>query len=545
MKRFPIRWATRAAAAVVVLAALPGIAPGQEKPVIYARPGQRTARQEPQVSQGGIPLSLSQAISMALANNQDLEVTINAAESTRYELLSTQGIYDPLAQAFLQRAHTEQPATSVLVGAAVNTIDTSDARASISQLAPTGGIFTLGFAANKTTTNSTFATVNPSYTSNLQISLNQPLLRNFGPRPTNYLIYIARNTRDTAYEAFVRSVQATVNAVEQAYWDLVYAVQNLEVKKESLRIAQDLNRITKIKIDVGSLAPIEITQTEVGIATAEQDIILAEGLIGDAQDRLKRQLNVGQTLWNTPIVPTDQVRSEEVQIQVDEGVKTALSHRPEILSASYTVRSDRIRADFYGNQVLPALNLVGSYGNPGVGGTTIDPNTGAVLGAGDFTDAWHQTINRDFKNWSVGLNFSFPILNRSAKGLYGAAKYTLESDRALLTTTEQNVVVEVRAAARAIDTASRSIVAAVKGRELAEKNLDAAKKKYDNGMSTSFEVTQIQRDLSAARTTEQQALAVYRKALAAYHFATADILEWKGIQVEGLPETSTGVTAER
>ena len=109
---------------------------------------------------------------------------------------------------------------------------------------------------------------------------------------------------------------------------------------------------------------------------------------------------------------------------------------------------------------------------------------------------------------------------------------------------------DVRSAARAIDTASRSIVAASKGRELAEKNLDAVKKKYDNGMSTSFEVTQIQRDLSVARTSELQALVIYRKAIAAYHFATADILDWKGVQVEGLPETTlpvtgTGITAER
>ena len=118
------------------------------------------------------------------------------------------------------------------------------------------------------------------------------------------------------------------------------------------------------------------------------------------------------------------------------------------------------------------------------------------------------------------------------------AKYLWESDKATLTTTEQNVVVEVRAAARAIDTARRSIVATGKGRELAERNLDAGKKKFDNGMATSFEVTQIQRDLSVARTLELQALAIYRKALASYHFATSDILDWKGVQIEGLPETT-------
>jgi outer membrane protein TolC len=549
MKSFRNRWTALPAAAAIGLAALSPAAVGQERPVVSARSGQRSAREMPAPTQGCIPLSLDQAIGLALANNQDLNVTVNAAESTRFSLFQTQGIFDPLVSASVSRSHTEQPATSTLVGANVNTSDFTDARAQVSQLAPTGGTFTLGFAGNKTTTNSTFSFVNPSYSSGLTLSMNQPLLRSFGSRTTTWLIRIARNTRDSSYQDFVRSVQTTVNAVEQSYWDLVYALQNLEVKKESLRIAQDLNRITRIKIDVGSLAPIEITQTEVGIATAEQDIITAEGLIGDSQDRLTRLLNVEPVRWSaTPIVPTDQVRGEDVQIQLEEGTKTALARRPEILSLAYFVDSDEIRYDYYKNQVLPGLNLTASYGNPGIGGTTHDPTTGAILSTGDFGDAFRQVIDRKFKNWSVGLNFSYPILNRAARGSYGAARYLWESDKARLTTTQQNVVVEVRAAARAIDTARRSIAAASKGRELAEKNLDAVKKKYDNGMSTSFEVTQIQRDLSAARTNELQALTIYRKALAAYHFATADILDWKGVQVEGLPATTpppfTGITAE-
>jgi outer membrane protein TolC len=538
MKRFPNRWTARAAAVAIGLQALTAAAPGQERPVISARPGQRTARELPAATEAGVPLSLNQAIGLALANNQDLNVTINAAESTRFSLFQTLGIYDPLVNASLSRSHVEQPATSALSGAAVNTTDSTDARVQVSQLAPTGGVVALGFTGNRTTNNSSFNFVNPSYASGLTLSLNQPLLRNFGRKATNWLIYIARNTQDSSYQTFVRSAQSVVNNVEQAYWDLVYALQNLEVKKESLRIAQDLNRITKIKIDVGSLAPIEITQTEVGIATAEQDIITAEGLIGDAQDRLQRVLNVDPTRWFASVVPTDQVRGEEVKIALDEGVKTALSRRPEILQAALLVDTDRIRYDYYGNEVKPGLNLVASYGNPGIGGTTHDPTTGAILSTGNFGDAFQQVIDRKFKNWSIGLNFSYPILNRSARGYYGAAKYAWESDKAGLTTAEQNVVVEVRAAARAIDTASRSIVAAQKGRELAEKNLDAGKKKFDNGMATSFEVTQIQRDLSVARTAELQALTVYRKALAAYHFATSDILDWKGVQIEGLPEST-------
>jgi len=549
MKRFANLWSARAAAAVLGFLALAGSAPGQEQPVISARPGERTARPLPPASQGGIRLSLQDAVGLAVANNQDLYVSVSAAEATRFSLFQTQGIFDPLLQAAITRSHSETPASSTLTGALVNKINTTDFSGSLQQLAPTGGLFTLGLTGRNQRTNSTFAVVNPSKVGNLTFSFTQPLLRSFGYAQTTWLIRITRNSRDATYLDFVRSVQTTVNAVEQAYWDLVYSLQNLEVKKESLRIAQDLNRITRIKIDVGSLAPIDIYQTDFGIATAEQDIITAEGLIGDAQDRLKRLINFDVGQWSTPIVPTDQVRGEEVRIDLSDGIKAALTRRPEIVREAYAVDSDRIRYEYWSGQILPSLNLVGSYGAVGLAGdffsTQLDPTdpTGqkvirVLQDSRPFSDAYSDVFHNRNKNWSIGINLSYPIFNRAARGARGAAKYTWESSKALLTTTEQNVVVEVRAAARAIETARRSILAAQKGRELAEKNLDAEKKKFDNGMTTSFQVTQIQRDLSAARTNELQALAVYRKALASYHYAIADSLDWKGIRIQGIPETS-------
>lgn len=537
MSRFPISRRGRLALVAAGLLALSPAASGEQARVVSARAGQRTAQPFPAPADGVIRLSLDNAIGLALANNQDLNVTVNAAEASRYNLIASEGIFDPVLGAFADRNHQEQPSTNQLAGAAVSVQDTYNFGAQVQQLAPTGGTFTLGTSGGRFSTNSQFYNVNPSFNAGLSLSMNQPLLRNFGPTATKWLIYIAKNSRDASYQQYLRSVQSTVNSVEQAYWDLAYTLQNLEVKKESLRIAQELERITKIKIDVGSLAPIDITQTEVGVALAEQDIITAEGLIGDALDRLRRQINIDPTLGNVPIVPTDQVRGEPVTIQLPEATRMALERRPEVVAQAYAVESDRVRLAYWSNQTLPGLNLTGSYGNIGQTGTILDEN-GNVIAVNGLGDAYHQVVNRDFKTWSIGLNFSYPILNRYAKGQRGAAQFSLESSRATLTTTQQNVVVEVRAAARAIDTAARQIVAAQKGRELAEKNLDAEKKKFDNGMSTTFQVNQIQRDLSAARTTELQALVIYRKAVAAYHYAVADILDWKKIGVEGMPETT-------
>src|SRR6266545_2214747 len=539
MKRFP---RVRVARAVLLAAGALGAAlhaVAQNAGVISARPGERTARALPESGAEGMRLSLDEAVALAIANNQDLNVSVDTAEANRYALFSNMGIFDPLAEASLVRSHSEQPAASQLSGAEVNKSDTTDFSTRVTQLAPTGGTFSLGFTGNRTATNSTFFFVNPSYDSGLTLSFTQPLLRNFGRDTTTWLIRTSRNDRDSSYQTFVRSVQGTVNAVEQAYWDLVYALKNLEVKKEARSLAADLNRITKIKIDVGSLAPIDIVQTEVGIATAEEQIIIAEGLIGDAQDRLKRLLNFDPAKYSVPIVPTDEVRAEPTSVPVDEGIKRALTRRPEILATQYSVDSERIRYEYWRNQTRPALDLIGSYGYSGLGGTTtIRDSVGNVVSrtSGDFGDAFQQIIDREFKNWSIGLQFSYPILNRRARGQRGAALYTWEAGKAGLNALEQNVLLEVRSAARNIETSRRSIAAAQKSRELAERNLDAERKKYENGMTTSFQVLQITNDLSIARTNELQALAVYRKALSAYHYAVADILEWKGIRIEDLPE---------
>ena len=539
MKRFPKFRAVRAALAAAVLSGIAAAALAQTGPAISSRPGERTPRPLPPVSgTEGIRLTLDEAVALAVANNQDLNVSVNAAEASRYILLSNMGIFDPLAEASFLRSHAEEPATSQLVGADVSQSDTTNILARVTQLAPTGGTYSLGFDARRSKTNSTFFFVNPSWTSGLTLSVNQPLLRNFGRDATTWQIRIARNSRDSSYQGFVRSVQTAVNLTELAYWDLVYAIRNLAVKQEALTVAQDLNRITRIKIDVGSLAPIDITQTEVGIATAEQDIIIAESLIGDAQDRLKRLLSVSPDQWTIPIIPTDEVHTDQPGVDLEQGIAMAFARRPEIITAQYNVDSDRIRYEFWRNQTRPQLDLVGTYGTSGIGGTTtIRDEQGNIISreTGGFGDAFQQVLDRDFKNWSIGLNFSYPILNRRARGQRGAALYTWESNKAQLNSIEQNVLLEVRTAARDIETAKRSIAAAQKSRELAERNLDAERKKFENGMTTSFQVNQIQNDLSAARSAELQALAVYRKALSAYHYATADILDWKGIQIEDLP----------
>jgi len=517
---------------------------------VNAQPGPRNTASMPAPQQDGIHLTLNDAIQIALQNNQDLNVSVNAAQASQFALFQNTGIYDPLVTANSFRAHNDAPTSTALAGAEVLRQDTVDAALGISQLTPWGGTATFGLVGNRTLSNSSFSNINPALTAGLSLGISQPLLRNFGTRATNILIDTSRNTRDAAYQTFVRSVQVTIDTVEQAYWDLVYARANLAVKQEAVGIATELNRITRIKIDVGSLAPIDIVQTEVGIATAEQDVINAEGVLGVAEDQLRRTLNFeATTTTTTPIIATDEIRVERQPYDLAAGLTGALEHRPEIVAQNFVVSSDQMRYDYWENQTLPQLDLVAGYGKAGLSGKTFltDPNgqlvqPPQVLSNTNWFNAADQLFSDNFKNWRVGFVFSYPIFNRAARGARGVAEFNLETEKANLTVLEQNVVQNVRNAHRVIDTASRQIDAAAKGRELAERNLDAARKKYDNGMTTSFEVSQIQVQLSDAQSRELNALAIYRKAVSAYHSAIADILDWKGVKIDNIPVGDTGIS---
>ncbi len=541
------RGACAAAAAGLLIATTAALSAQTAGAVVNAQPGQRQPLAVPPPGAEGLPLSLEQAIRIALANNQDLNVSVNASESSQFFLFQNMGIYDPLLTTNVLRSHTDQPTSSNLAGAEVLKNDNWDADIGLNQLTPWGGSVRFGLSGSRLLTNNSFANVNPALPSALSLSLSQPLLRNFGRLPTEINIWIARNSRDASYQTLVRSVQTVINSVEQSYWDLVYARANLKVKVEARDVALELNRITKIKIDVGSLAPIDVVQTEVGVATAEQDIINADAVVGLAEDQLRRDLNYeADTPTTNHIVPTDELKVERRPYDLAEGVRTALSRRPEIVAQNYNVATNTLRYDYWKNQTMPQLDLVAGYGKNGLSGTFFDTsvNPPAVTGRGNWWDSADQLFSENFKNWRVGLVFSYPILNRAARGARGVAQYDLETSKASLTVLEQDIVLNVRNAHRAIVTGSRQIDAAAKGQELAERNLDAARKKYDNGMTTSFEVSQIQNQLSDAQSKYLNALALYRKAVAAYHQAIADILDWKNVKIEGMPEMTPPPTVE-
>lgn len=478
-------------------------------------------------------LSLGDAIKATAENNLGIQLQHYDYLMSGEQLTGQYGYYDWLVTGRAGLSSAVRPSASTFNGGTTRTIDLN---AGIAQNLPTGGNYSFGFNNSRTST-STFGTIiNPSYGSNFNFAFNQPLLRNFGVDITNRNILIARNSLGINRELFRTVLINTASSVEQAYLDLVYSRQFVDVVRESVFLARDQSRITQIRIDVGASAPLDILQPRVQIATTEEALIAAVADVRSAEDRLRALMNLPQTDWDRPIIPTDNVSFTPLAINVDQAVTRAYELRPEVKEDILNTDIKKIQYLFARNQVLPRVDLDVAYGAAGVAGRAlaVDPFTGEPtnLQSTNYGNALNQIVSGDFPSWSVGVNVGVNLLNIGPRAERRRAKLDLERSQTQQEQTRQNIAVEVRSAVRAIDTASKEITASRTAREAAEQNLDAERKRYENGMTTNFQVLQIQQQLSDSRARELQALVNYNKSIAEYHRAVGDLLEARSISID-------------
>jgi outer membrane protein TolC len=289
--------------------------------------------------------------------------------------------------------------------------------------------------------------------------------------------------------------------------------------------------MNRVRVDVGTLAPLELVQSEVGIATREEEIILADATVAQAEDDLRRLMHIEPgPLWDVHIVPTTAAEREPTEIDLDAAIAIALERRPEVRNQQ--LRNDilDLESRFFRNQLRPRLDVTARYGYNGIGGDLRDPETGAVVSPGGLSDAVDQLSDRLFDGWRIDLVFGYPLQNRTARARKAIADLDLEQGRQELTELEENIAMEVRTAVRGVRTTLQQIESTGASRVLAERNLEAERKRYENGLSTSFQVLEIQEDLSAARSREVTAIASFRRALAEYWRATGRIMEVAGVE---------------
>ncbi|MGH8673118.1 MAG: TolC family protein, partial [Burkholderiales bacterium] len=482
-------------------------------------------------------------------------------EQRKQDEIGARGFFDTTAFAQFNRDKENKAPTNFL-GTSSSQFDRYTT--GVSQEFTSGASATLTFNNTRSDLTALFPIAfNPSYNASVGVSFTQPLLRNFGRTVSMSGIRIARNGVQGSELEFHRTVMNTLKEVTDAYWDLAAAISGYRVAVQSLDLAKDLLRLNRAKVEVGTLAPIEITQAEAGVASREESVIVAESAIATAEDQLRRLLNVpkGSDLWTRPIHPTDEPPFESVTVDSEAEIATALSRRPDLERQRIELKSLEIQTAADRNGVRPQLDLTGSYGLAGTAGdqrfnkidtdgdgipdcdtsdstcfgSAVDRNgdgiEDVIFEAGTISDAWRQIRDRDLVSWSAGLNFSFPIANRAAKARSARSRIALDQGRLSLQNLERGVEIEVRNAVRQVQTNVKRVQAARVNLDLQRKKLEAEQKRFQYGMTTSFQVLEFQKDLREAESSEIRAILDYNKSLSALANATGTILEKQGIEV--------------
>ena len=529
--------------AVVCLLAATSLAAQTPTPKVVVRPTPTTEPATAQVTADtdqdlnnprALKLSLDDALQTSVKGNIGIQLERYSYLEAGQSLRGSYGIFDWLATADVERQSSQSPTVSQFLATGSRA---TIANVGVQQLIPTGGTYQIGFNNSRGTQSGGGTIVNPAYRSSLGLGFNQPLMRNFGMDVTRRGITIARNTLGINREVFRGALMDVAVTTEQAYFDLVYARQFVDVVKEALFLARDQSRITQIRIDVGASAPLDILQPRVQIATQEENLIVAVAAVRDAEDRLRAVMNLDPADWNRPILPTSPVGYTPITVNQEAAVAQALQLRPELHQVQLTTATRQVQYTFARNQVLPQVDLKLNYNAAGLAGRTqeFDPVTGVPTGRFNttgYSNALSQVFGNDFPSWTFGFNVGLPLTNIGARAEAKRAELDVALSKTNEEQTRQNIAIEVRKTARDIDTTAREIGASRTAREAAEQNLEAERRRYENGMTTNFNVLQIQSQLSDARAREIQSLVAYNKSVAAYHRAVGDLLEVANIKVE-------------
>jgi outer membrane protein TolC len=541
-RRSEHRRGRRALAAAVVFITvgqlLPVASTAQE--VVRSAPAALVEAPDIEIRDGQLMLSLEDAIVAALRRNLGLQVQRFRREQSFFGIQANQGIFDLNIQSDLNWFEETSPAASALEGADIRQTEGANFDLQLDQLLSTGGVVSFVWNNRELETNSIFTSINPSYDVGMDALFNQPLLAGFGELVTKRNIYIARNNSLISQEVLEQTVIATIQNVEGAYWDVVEAQEQLKVSRESLELAKELHDMNRIQVDVGTLAPLELVQSEVGVATREEQILRDETLAEDSADRLRQLLNLeGEEIWTIPIMPTTPPETARITIDVDQAIDIAMAERSELRAQNLVLENLDLDRRVARNLVKPRLDLQLRYGYSGLGGDVNIGGTGGIFDPrppeivpGGYQDALEQIFDLDFEGWSGGLVFAYPLQNRTARANVTIADLALEEGETELDDLKLTILTEVRRTARAVEAAAEAIDLAKKSTELAEKNLDAEQKRYENGLSTSFNVLEIQEDLTLARSREVSSIAAYRRALMVHYASMGRLLQEKGVELQ-------------
>jgi len=482
-------------------------------------------------------LSLKDAIIRTLSNNVSIAIESFDSKVKKETIIDSLSEFDITLGIELSTGRKTQQLASAFSSPNRMENDTDNWDLSISQKLVTGANYQFDFTNNRNKTNSKTAGLNPSYNSEFQLSLTQPLLKNFGTIINKRNIHIAKNEADISDYDFETKVIDVISDVENTYWDYVFNLRDLEVKQKSLDRAKDLQRRVKSQVLVGTMAPIETLQAESEVASREEFLLSAKDAIEDTQDKLKNILNIDFSSPEglLPIYPSSKADILIKNVDFNETVKIALASRSDYLGKKKELENKDILVKYQENQVYPSIDLVGSLGMNGLSGDAVPITSGTFQGksayGGGYGNALTDSLSTNYYDWELGIKISYPLGNRSAKSKLSASR--LEKAKLILDikNLEKKIILEVRESIRQLQTDAKRIKAASIAKKLAEEKLKAEEKKFEVGLSTSFNVLEFQEDLAQAQSNEIKAIIDYKQSRIRFRKIIASTLNYNNVKL--------------
>ncbi|HEX2640960.1 MAG TPA: TolC family protein, partial [Pyrinomonadaceae bacterium] len=473
-----------------------------------------------------LSLTIEDAVGMALENNRNVEIARNNREINVYNLKAFRGVYDPLlaGQSYFESVTTP---TASAIGGAVNGAVTQRrffGTSSLSGLSPIGGgSYSANFDSSRTTTSNTNSFLNPQYPSVLTFNYTQPLLRNRSIDQNRRQIEIAKRNVDLTDSQFRAQAITTVYQVEQAYWNLVFALRTLQVQLDAVKQAQAQLESNERQVRQGVQAPIDVVATTSQIATFQQNAFVAQQAVTTAENQLKTLIlgNRSSAEWGRPIMPISPVDQQAPPVSLETATAEALKNRPELEQIDINREINKVDERYFRNQTKPQVDLFATYSSQGLAGTTtersIDPLTGqsrvpANL-SGNYLTSLANLFGINYPTYRAGVTISLPLGNRTAKANLG--RTLVEGERLGNQRAQQEIAIEadVRDALEAVRSTQLRLATAVAARESYEQLYESEQRQFRAGTTTLYLVLQRQTDLITARGRELFAQTDLNKAI--------------------------------
>jgi outer membrane protein TolC len=471
-------------------------------------------------------LSVDDAVKLALEQNLGIQIERVNPRIQDLAIAQNRASWVPTFTSDLTTTSRDLAVTNAFAGGQNKTTNSTLASSfAVSQLLPSGANYSIAWDNQRLTSTNFFNTFDPQLGSTLTLNATQPLMRNFKIDNVRQQLALSTKGREAADLQLESTIVATTRNVKNAYWDLAFQIANLNAAQQSLDLAKRVLGDNEKRVQIGTMAPIDIVEAQSEVARNEESVIVAEAAIKRAEDNLRALiLDPGAPdFWTVSIEPTDAAPFQAQAVDAESAVRRALQNRTDLKQAQNGLERTDIGIQYMRNQILPEVNAIATFGTTGVGGIRYSQDFSAITTGGipnrtllsqrGFGSVLGDVFGAALPTWTIGVSVGYPIGTSASEANLARARLELSQAQTQMKNLEVQIATQVRDLARQVQTNQKRVDTTRVARELAERRLEAAEKKFAAGIETSFFVFQAQRDLSQARTNEVRAISDYNKSL--------------------------------